>query len=1684
LFRKVIILILINLFIPIFSFAKSPPERIPSDSKYSAIHNRLYLDLYRLITNLIPEPDASGETPEMATKDYVDEKTEETSRSSIYASDISAEQRYDIIDDDVQGQLWELGKEKLQRTSSVDVLYNTMEADLLIGGTAADGINTIIGEDITLDYPLSIDRDAPQIYISDSYTNYKISVETTTETIFISSFTSLGNADWSGRDSHLQLTYKDKLWVLGGQPDTRFENDVWSSSDGVNWTERNGDATWSDRAGHAGCIHENVMYITAGGKNSGNYEDDVYKSTDGYTFSLVNEEANFGKRSNHGMVSFNDKLWVIGGKDNSSNNENTVYYSDDYGSTWNLATDTLPGGPGRAGVFDNQMVWIREATNNVYSSEGGVYWIERSTGVFGTISTSHPYGIVKDKIFIINNNDELWYSDDIDNWYKSGDINSSISNSYQGSSVLNGILYLTDGYNNQNQVWKSNIDSSISFYNGIYQISDNQGKDHFRINQDDDITYINDKLSLNLNEDNRYLEDDSTNYEIDISTDLQVKGDINISSNSVYNINNLDFNTNIDKPSYKEGRIYWDKTDHTLSVMTESTGVISQVGLEQQIRCKNVNDHDIKNGDVVYISSAVADNGFPTVELAIASDREKTQKVIGMATENINIDSVGRVTVRGRVRSLNLSEFSVGDSLWLSTSTLGGKVVKEPAETNHRLRLGRVLSTSSTEGVIYFDPLHYWNAEDIKLNHFEDAYSQNVQDWLDSQSSGVQFGGNITDNGDGTVAVSSGTGLIKTENNEVADLFFFNWDKSTGVALTNNLVNWIYVSYNGGNPAIYKTTSFADINGNTEFLLGRAYREDNSVKIFDSGQTINNYTAKSFKKDLEVYGTQIASGFTIAETGTRNISITNGVYYTAKARKTSENFDSSSTETFKYVYRDGAGGFNVFESSSQIDNQRYDDGSGTLANLNNNYYGVFWVYHDFNGGVYVQYGQGNYLKLADAIDTTVPSTSNLLQNFAFLIGRIIIQKDGTTFEQIDSVTDYDFQYSPITDHNDLSGLQGGTAGERYHLSADEYTGNTTSDIDADKLDGYQYEHFLTTTGNHTASYIDFDEQLTESTPSADVERFYAFDKSGKTILKSENSDGITKTYAHDDISIVRNASTFTINTGELVYSDGSTGNVQDVKLAIATTTTKVPAIGVAIEDISSGGFGYIARRYELDGIDTSMFSEGDEVYLSTSTLGGIQNMEPTHPFLIQHVGTVLKSNAGAGIINFTIDQYVGHTEDGTIESTFSIGQPDSTDVKVEFYRNVGNNEDISFKGYEFEITTNVYINGYSSATEYYGDITNTSGKAPDSELLDGRNYDAFVSTAGDTMSGDLDMAGNYIYNVSSITGTGSEIDFDDNDLTNINEANINYYLTVSGLGAEIQGNGIGGDNVSLLVDSGLTSNGNIYMGDNKIVELSTTPTSSGDAIELEYAQNSLKSADSNLLDGYDSTHFASTDTPKVNNITVDTVTFSDGTVMTSTSDFSGGGGGGDNLGNHTATTTLDMAGNNIINASTITANAEVLYISSHTNINGDLSFSQDNYVESNVGCSVYLSADQSIPNTTITQIEFDTENYDLGNDFDTSTHKFTAPISGYYSIKSRATAEVPDDATFIMRIRINGSTYRDDGRLRNDRGSDAYLSPFVSRNIFLNNSDTVDIVVYFVGGDQIINSTERFTHLDINLISK
>lgn len=136
------------------------------------------------------------------------------------------------------------------------------------------------------------------------------------------------------------IVFKDKLYSIGGKVDpngTAFSNEVNCSSDGVHWTSY--DAPFAGRLNFALLLHNDAMYIIGGEKPGHSSYNDVWCTTDGINWEMKTNtlSADFPHFYAPDVSSVNGKLILTGGSNNgfgTLSNERGVYISDDHGTNW------------------------------------------------------------------------------------------------------------------------------------------------------------------------------------------------------------------------------------------------------------------------------------------------------------------------------------------------------------------------------------------------------------------------------------------------------------------------------------------------------------------------------------------------------------------------------------------------------------------------------------------------------------------------------------------------------------------------------------------------------------------------------------------------------------------------------------------------------------------------------------------------------------------------------------------------------------------------------------------------------------------------------------------------------------------------------------------------------------------------------------------------------------------------------------------------------------------------------------------------------------------------------------------------------------------------------------------------------------------------------------------------------
>lgn len=157
---------------------------------------------------------------------------------------------------------------------------------------------------------------------------------------------SLGNAPWKTRAGIAFETFGGKMVIAGGcfggsiGNSRKFLNDVWASSDGVQWEMYTVNASWSARSGARLVALGSKLLLVAGevGFTPDTQDGDIWSSADGKNWELVTEIPGWSKRSGHGVVNTGGQLLVMAGwHDNKCLHD---LWSSSDGKMWTMLSNT------------------------------------------------------------------------------------------------------------------------------------------------------------------------------------------------------------------------------------------------------------------------------------------------------------------------------------------------------------------------------------------------------------------------------------------------------------------------------------------------------------------------------------------------------------------------------------------------------------------------------------------------------------------------------------------------------------------------------------------------------------------------------------------------------------------------------------------------------------------------------------------------------------------------------------------------------------------------------------------------------------------------------------------------------------------------------------------------------------------------------------------------------------------------------------------------------------------------------------------------------------------------------------------------------------------------------------------------------------------------------------------------
>jgi len=235
------------------------------------------------------------------------------------------------------------------------------------------------------------------------------------------------------------------------------------------------------------------------------------------------------------------------------------------------------------------------------------------------------------------------------------------------------------------------------------------------------------------------------------------------------------------------------------------------------------------------------------------------------------------------------------------------------------------------------------------------------------------------------------------------------WSGLTGITVTNiGIQPRTFVGIDENTVVIQQSTDFTFEQRRDIIVLGAVIHTDLATVTSTSTFPVTRFDLSSqFVDFVKVVGTVNVHGNSISANAGANLSIdrSQGSMYRLGANYATDKKNPSivtdiaaSPQTFTTRYRDGGGGFTISAPTTSADPDNWDDGTGSLNTVANNWWTVQRVYVFPSGVATIMYGQAEYQNLDDALDglsTEVFEIDPVVVANAVLRGYIVVQ-DGTT----------------------------------------------------------------------------------------------------------------------------------------------------------------------------------------------------------------------------------------------------------------------------------------------------------------------------------------------------------------------------------------------------------------------------------------------------------------------------------------------------------------------------------------------------------------------------------------------------------------------------------------------------------------------------------------------------------------
>ncbi len=240
------------------------------------------------------------------------------------------------------------------------------------------------------------------------------------------------------------------------------------------------------------------------------------------------------------------------------------------------------------------------------------------------------------------------------------------------------------------------------------------------------------------------------------------------------------------------GTTAWNSAKDCLDIY-QADGSILQTGLENYVLVWNNSGNTLPNGMFISLNTITSSyNEIPACQPYLSNAGSFPYFTLGLLTNDVAANTVGRATVLGEVHELNTTgnlygeTWALGDVLWASPTIPGGLTNIRPTAPNVVVTVGKVVTRDATDGMILVKP--------VVLPHF---YYGTFISTITQRAANVNYPNAIKydfTEPAGPVAGQSGFHLASNSRivSEVTGLFNYQFSAqiSSGNASAKNIFIW------------------------------------------------------------------------------------------------------------------------------------------------------------------------------------------------------------------------------------------------------------------------------------------------------------------------------------------------------------------------------------------------------------------------------------------------------------------------------------------------------------------------------------------------------------------------------------------------------------------------------------------------------------------------------------------------------------------------------------------------------------------------------------------------------------------------------------------------------------------------------------------------------------------------------